>query len=432
MAITRSIVSDVTRSITTGIAPANDAFSPYSLAGDEADVAAFDFAAQRALVLDTGTPANDHDGDCSILTVTRATGEGHFNEYGMFVWDATNDTLRFDHDPETVSTSTTEAVIGMSTKSFTTNGAYTFVADQTVQVTDTASSSNFIRGKVESYDSGTNKLVIVPEVIGGSGTKSAWTIVRCLGILVEPQQTNLLTYSEAFDNAAWTTTSLTVSADQTAAPDGNTTADLVTEADGSNSRYARQVISISNDSTSYTLSVFGKQSSNGKISIRAAVTGGTAQVGVITLDLATLALNEDYVGDLSDWGSQALPNGWYRLWATLANNSTGNTSFDARISSAGLSGAQTADTGAAYLWGAQLVNDTVPGSYIPTTSSTVTRNADTVDMTLTEFPWNGGTGALEINGSSATAEDDGTFLEIADIAATEDLTHVETLTWVPS
>ena len=45
------------------------------------------------------------------------------------------------------------------------------------------------------------------------------------GLLIEEQRTNLLTYSEQFDNAAWIKTRLSVDANNTTAPDGTLTAD---------------------------------------------------------------------------------------------------------------------------------------------------------------------------------------------------------------
>jgi hypothetical protein len=49
------------------------------------------------------------------------------------------------------------------------------------------------------------------------------------GFLIEEQRTNLLTYSEQFDNAAWTKGNTTISANAATAPDGQTTADKLVE-----------------------------------------------------------------------------------------------------------------------------------------------------------------------------------------------------------
>lgn len=401
----------------------------YDLVNFEADVAAFQFACQRAVVRDTGTPANDHDGDCSILTVTRATGEGHFNEYGLFVWDATNDTLRFDHDPATVSASTTSVTIGTATKAFITDGAYTFVAGQTVQATDNASASNFIRGKVVAYDSTSFRLSIIPEVTGGSGTKADWTIIRCLGILTEAQQTNLLTYSEALDNAAWNTENTSVSANGSTAPDAASTADEVVESSSGGQHSARRLSVTVSSGVQHTVSAFVKRASGTRnAGLRVEGVNGGTEFSVFDLGDGSVSSSTAVAA-----GIYAVGDGWYRIWQTIsADNDTTLTQVKVSLIS-GTSQSYTGDgSSSLYVWGVQLVTGAYRGSYIPTAASQVTRNADTIDFTLADFPWNGGTGALEINGSSATAEDDGTYLEIADIASTESINWIETLTWVPS
>ena len=58
----------------------------------------------------------------------------------------------------------------------------------------------------------------IPRVDYSTGTAS---------LLVEPARTNSVLYSEQFDNALWAKTTLTVTANQTTAPDGNNTADLL-------------------------------------------------------------------------------------------------------------------------------------------------------------------------------------------------------------
>jgi type 1 fimbria pilin len=47
--------------------------------------------------------------------------------------------------------------------------------------------------------------------------------------LIESPRTNLVLYSEEFDNAYWTKTNVTITANATTAPDGNLTADKLVE-----------------------------------------------------------------------------------------------------------------------------------------------------------------------------------------------------------
>lgn len=322
----------------------------YDLVNFEADVAAFQFACQRAVVRDTGTPANDHDGDCSILTVTRATGEGHFNEYGLFVWDATNDTLRFDHDPATVSASTTSVTIGTATKAFITDGAYTFVAGQTVQATDNASASNFIRGKVVAYDSTSFRLSIIPEVTGGSGTKADWTIIRCLGILAEAQQTNLLTYSE--DRDQWTVTGLTNPADGTLANDIDGL-----QFDDSDAQFFA-VYDVSNTAFVTNFTAYGSASSS--VPARQTHTFTTPS-GCTSIRVYSCQV------DGSNFSYQTV---------TVAASTQYTFSFYHEYD------------GSKYkVGGLQVVAGAYVGSYIPTVASQVTRNADLPGIALTDIPY---------------------------------------------
>lgn len=404
----------------------------YDLVNFEPDVAAFQFACQRAVVRDTGTPANDHDGDCSILTVTRATGEGHFNEYGLFVWDATNDTLRFDHDPATVSASTTSVAIGTATKAFITDGAYTFVAGQTVQATDNASASNFIRGKVVAYDSTSFRLSIIPEVTGGSGTKADWTIIRCLGILTEAQQTNLLTYSEDMDNlSGWNSVNSATCTGTGEYLGASSTTEWFKIGHSGGLKSWRKNITVS-AGTQYTASFYVKQDPTALKNAYASVVcnDGSASAFKWIFSFSTGLISTEVTAGtvtVDSASAEEIGDGGWRIWMTFTTPSGASGLYYDLMRGDVVAGATEC-----WFAGPQTVTGAYRGSYIPTVASQVTRNADTVDFTLAEFPWNSGTGALEINGSSATAEDDGTYLEIADIASTESINWIETLTWVPS
>lgn len=49
--------------------------------------------------------------------------------------------------------------------------------------------------------------------------------LACKGLLIEEARTNILTYSEQFDNAAWAKLNVTVSANNTTSPDGTLNAE---------------------------------------------------------------------------------------------------------------------------------------------------------------------------------------------------------------
>ena len=198
------------------------------------------------------------------------------------------------------------------------------------------------------------------------------------GLLIEEQRTNLTTYSEQFDNAAWLKTEATVTANSTVAPDGTTTADLyITNAIINVEHYVFQTWTAL-ASTAYTASVYAKANSGSVISLQfrvASVWPNSTTIGVeFNLSTGTGAILN---GNPSPTFSIAsVGGGWYRCSITATTASGGTPQF--RI--------QTNDNGGSiYIWGAQLEAGAFPTSYIPTVAAQVTRSADAASMTGTNF-----------------------------------------------
>jgi hypothetical protein len=214
------------------------------------------------------------------------------------------------------------------------------------------------------------------------------------GILIEEQRVNLVTYSEQFNNAAWSKSSVTVTADTTVAPDGTTTADTLTASTAA--AFTWQVISFTGDGDK-TMSCFVK--------------AGTAATSVVQIRDATAVANRGYfiitwtagvpsVAPLTTGtvlGVDAFGNGWYRL-RLLATGVVAANSNQYRFLPDTTSG-----TGTVIAWGAQAENGSFATSYIPTVASQVTRSADVATMTGTNF-------------SSWYNQTEGTF--VADVSST--------------
>ena len=139
-------------------------------------------------------------GFSEIITFTRASGAGRFNELGVYEWLPANQ-HRIDHDPATVATSASSVAIGAGLKTFAVSRLYP-VGEH---VRATADASNWVSGRVVA-STGSSVTLWVDRVVG-TGTFASWTLIRVLGLLVEESRTNLL-----LNSATLSTQSVTVTA----------------------------------------------------------------------------------------------------------------------------------------------------------------------------------------------------------------------------
>ncbi len=195
------------------------------------------------------------------------------------------------------------------------------------------------------------------------------------GILIEAAATNVITYSEQFDNAAWTADGVVVLANQANGPDGNMTADLLT-ATGTGEHRVYQAKS---DSTLGTNSVFAKA---GTASFIAVGTGGTSESYAVfdVVNGLVSSSGGSGTGVIEDFGG-----GWFRcsvkaggLQTTFCVVNIGTTAAQA------LPGASSTIVTTMYLWGAQCeLGSNIPAtSYIVTTSAAANRAADAATFTI--------------------------------------------------
>jgi len=197
----------------------------------------------------------------------------------------------------------------------------------------------------------------------------------CPSILVEPQITNLSLYSEQFNNAYWNKNQVSILANDIASPDGATTADKLVE-DSTNDLHYINIPQSTVSSGTNTISVYAKADGRNWIwlylfdgvlgSLFAYFNVSNGTIGTVT---SGLTANIESVG-----------SGWYRCSITRTQANAGNGGFGLASADNTISYLGNGTSGV-YIWGAQLEVGSYATSYIPTTSASVTRNADVINKT---------------------------------------------------
>ena len=210
--------------------------------------------------------------------------------------------------------------------------------------------------------------------------------LAALGLLVEEQRTNLLTYSSEFDNAAWGKVNATVTANTAVSPDGTTTADTVAVGvtAGGYVRSADPTVAIS---TVVTYSVFVKNIDATTSTILARVASNSLSVA-LNWSGATLSSVTVTTGTSATF--TALANGWYRVSCVC-------TLLEANTPLRIYPGGGTDTNKSIYLYGAQLEVGSFATSYIPTGASTATRTADVASVSTQAFPYSSTAGSYVAN-----------------------------------
>lgn len=216
------------------------------------------------------------------------------------------------------------------------------------------------------------------------------TTFESLGLLIEEQRTNLVTYSEQFDNATWSKTFATITANTIVAPDGALTGDKLVSSSTTNFMGVNQLNVSVVSGNSYTMTAYVKA---GEWQYAYLQVGGTSwtsqgQNSGIRFDLISGTVAGAYNGQSTANGSISnVGNGWFRISTVWTCNLT--TTSGAVVLGMTNTNNTVASTGDGYsgifIWGAQVEAGAFPTSYIPTVASQVTRAADLAAMTGTNF-----------------------------------------------
>jgi len=172
-----------------------------------------------------------------------------------------------------------------------------------------------------------------------------YTNGSCPSLLVEPQRTNLILYSEQFDNADWMKISATITANTTTSPSGVSNADTLVITSGG--YLLKQILSFSAvTGQKVTASIFVKNQTTDFLQFGGATPAGTD------------------VYSIENYG-----NGWYRHKVTRTFTVTAVATVQFIIYDR---------VGTHFIWGGQVEVGAYATSYIPTIASSVTRNADVI------------------------------------------------------
>lgn len=218
--------------------------------------------------------------------------------------------------------------------------------DMTVTRATTATRVNSA-GLIESVASN------VPRLDYSNGT--------CPSILVEPKRTNVVTYSEDLTNGSWgletngTASAPIVTSNYGVSPDGTTNAERVQFSRTGTTASSYSIISksIPTVSGSATISFYAKT-----------ITGTT------TLLVYFNSSGQEFT----------ITNQWQRFTFNISSDDASSINFGSRGGSGNFynGGSTSIDI---LLWGVQKEAGSYATSYIPTTSASVTRNADVISKT---------------------------------------------------
>ena len=243
--------------------------------------------------------------------------------------------------------------------------------------------------------------------------------LACRGLSIWEARTNLLTYSQQFDNAAHTlVANVTVLPNDTTAPDGTVTADRITKTANAFAVIGQAVTGAAGN---YAGTVFAKDGNLGKVTI-ALFDGTPAAIARGVYNFST-GLFTAQIGSASDFSVIVGNSGWVQI-AAIKNATVANPQI--RIYPGD---ATEAIAGYVYLWQADLQAGSSVGPCIPTTTAQVTRAADVAVISGANFSnfynqtegtfvieWNTPSTAADAAGRVIFGTADGTFTNTAYIA----------------
>lgn len=227
-----------------------------------------------------------------------------------------------------------------------------------------------------------------------------------LGLLIEEQRTNSLTYSQGLDDAVWIKNDATITTNTVVAPDGALTGDKLVENIGLSTVFIRQDVSFAiNQIITFSCYIKAAERNLFRLTVQNGSSTGDFFRGQFNAESGQFLANASFgVATINSVLITNVGNGWFRASVTgTLGTATGTTTVRCFVQVIGNN--VTIGAGGGYtgngvsginIWGVQIESGAFPTSYIPTTVSAATRAADVATMTGTNF-------------SSWYRQDEGTF-----------------------
>lgn len=196
-----------------------------------------------------------------------------------------------------------------------------------------------------------------------------------IGLLLEPQRTNLFTWSE--DATTGTGTVTTINANSEIAPDGTMTADDIVDDSTGESLYWQKTrfgaTATEYAVGSYTGSLFLKKKDERYVRVNFQIYGTSTFAANLDIDF-----DEKTVTPIADAkiDYEWLPGDWVRVSLSVTTTTTNQYCRLLVYPAMSSGGYNAALTGGVYVWGAQFEAGEYATSYIPTEDAETTRSAD--------------------------------------------------------
>jgi hypothetical protein len=262
-----------------------------------------------------------------------------------------------------------------------------------------------------------------------------------LGLLMEEARTNRIKSSNNFIFNDWHFTQCQMTPNAVAAPDGTQTAALIQQTNGTSTRqFICTSYSVPSTGSPWTASVYVKQFNYDYVIFGAGDEDSGSRGGRFgflqaqlrfQFSTKTLTVNPstNWGGAVTGSGYEELPNGWFRLWVSKASfpraNYWGIAVQETLTGGSEINGDLNLVTGngssGVYFWGMQWESGASRTSYIPTTSSTVTRPAALLSID-TDIP---SSGSLYIDAQALDTRINTTLLSAANAANDKLLLQVQ-------